>query len=157
MLESMPETSSLAGGDFERDLTFAARQRGEHLVQSRNNPTQTGFLAISHVRSWMQHKKWETELIRPAQFLAKRANRFFPEFRVLRPGIDQVARVPEDQLRSICEIEVGCQFGFGKWFGKPLHVVLHEYLDHAASNRSTALQGLRGSSSDGHVRSEQWK
>ena len=100
----MPETSSLAGGDFERDPAFTARQRGEHLVQTRNNPAQTGFLAISHVRAGMQHKKRETELICPAQFLAKGADRFFPKFRVLRPGIDQVTRVPEDQFRSIWEV-----------------------------------------------------
>jgi len=102
----------------------------------------------------MQNQKWEIELIRPAQFLTERADRFFSKFRVFCPGINEVAGVPKDYLRPIRAGAVGRQLDFGKWFGKPLHIVLYENLDGGTSNRSAALKRFGRSACGGHVSAE---
>ena len=60
-------------------IDICQRQRSEHCVQAGNDPVQTGFFAVSHVRSRMQDKKWKTELIRSAQFFCRARGSIFPE------------------------------------------------------------------------------
>src|SRR5687768_8724594 len=42
----------------------------------------------------------------------------------------------------------------GKWFSKPLHVVLHEELNNFAADAATALERFPNAAARGHVRAE---